>query len=164
MHLRIPAGALPRHRKPHELGPYAQSGVSHFDDLLKNCLPEFHKLCRRQFPSQVLLKDAGNVADLAFLMATWKFSKALGSSGPHVFPCGLHRWPPSPNEIYVAGSGAHSNSGSSAISVTGKPSKPKPYIPLEDDEAPAVPGGLTVMEASASLAPWPYYFSINFVC
>ena len=116
-------------------------------------MPGFHKSCGRRFPSQVFLKYAGNVADLTFFMGPWRFSKALVSSGPHVSPCGLHKWSPSPNEIYVAGSGAHSSRGSSAISMTRKSSKSKPYILLENDEAPAVPGGLTGMEACASLAP-----------
>ena len=60
---------LLRHRKPHELGSYAQSGATCFDDLLKICLPGFHKFSGRRFLSQVLLNDAGNVADLVFFMA-----------------------------------------------------------------------------------------------
>ncbi len=72
---------LLRHHKPHELGKYAKKGLFYFDDLLKNCLPGYHKLCGRRFPSQVLLRGAGYIAGLAFFMAVWRFSQALGPSG-----------------------------------------------------------------------------------
>ena len=55
------------HKQPQEMHKYSPSGIKYLWNLICNCCPGYNELCGRRWTVQVLLVDAGYIADVAFL-------------------------------------------------------------------------------------------------
>ena len=67
-----------KHKQPHEIPRYYESGQYLLWNMIRVCCPGYNELCGRRWSVQTLMVDAGHVADLAFLCT-------LDLAGEHLF-------------------------------------------------------------------------------
>ena len=115
------AWELLKHRKPHDLAPWAQSPLEALSTLLQQCCPGYQLLLGARFDAKSLLGAADHVADLAFVHGVWRYSQALKHS-KEVFPPGIYQWPPPEALPGSRASSSTAGAGPIAVSSTAGPS------------------------------------------
>jgi len=93
-----------------------------FRKLIQRFLPGYMGTLAHRYKVAELLTNQHNCFDLAFVEATWRYSKLVG---PGAFPPGLHEWPPGDEWKHGLGGAARGSASGSAP------------VPLTDDSAAA---------------------------